>query len=129
MEPANILFAVVFIVLPIGIGIWALLTRRSILQRGFSARRRAVSTPQSHERPTSSISETQVTDADATIQIPQRDWASHVRPVRQAVATNGQLNRRRFYPPRYAGRSGGVVKRVTPRAARSFLRPRSGPGR
>jgi hypothetical protein len=125
MELDNLIFIFVFIVIPLGLGIWALMNRRELMRRGRSLRRRVVSRPQSEDQPTSQLPGEQPVDAQATTQIPQRDWASHVQPVRQTTPSIARLNRRRFYTTRYFGRSGGVVKRVTPRAARSFLRVRS----
>jgi hypothetical protein len=117
MELLNILLVVVFIVFPLAIGVWALLTRRDVLRRGAAGRRRMVATG----RPAGG-------DAHAEGEVrPPRDWASHVRPIRQHTPQARLTDpRRRFYPPRYGGRSKGIVARVTPRAMRHSFRLRAG---
>lgn len=140
MDAANLLFIIAFIGLPLAIGIWALVMRRELLRRGGPVSRRRRTAPprrpaqQARTAPATERGHTadQTTQVGAqegaeqeTAAVPRRDWASAVKPVRGQTGSTHVPARRHFYPPRYAGRSGGVVKRVTPRAAQSFLRPRS----
>lgn len=141
MEPANILFVIAFIGLPIAIGIWALMTRREVVRRGGPAQGRTAPSSQPSEQRTAATPAARQhgPTADQTIEMrgtsaadqetmamPQRNWARQVKPVRGQPAVTVDPSRRRFYPPRYAGRSAGVVKRMTPRAHQSFLRIHTG---
>jgi hypothetical protein len=216
MEPANILFVIAFIGLPIAFGIWALVSRRE-LRRSVPPRRRAEPAPpaprQRPQRPPQAQAEpdqrtrqlpatppnpepaadqrtVQVPAADVqespaqhTVQMPpahagppepepapepepEERWSGssgtteelpiigipgepapepHPQPPSQPPAEvetasfpthipepqaapaaprpmiPGPPLRRPFYPPRYVGKSGGVVKRLTPLSRQSFL--------
>jgi hypothetical protein len=123
MELTNILLVLAFIVLPVALGIWALTTRRDLLRRR-NPTRRAQPPSRVWEQPRSD-SEPDVAPAPPP---PPRDWARHVQPTRQIRTAPAPVDipPRQFYPPRYVGRAGGTVTRLTPRAYRLSFRLRSG---
>jgi hypothetical protein len=186
MEPANILFIIAFIGLPIAFGIWAIMSRRELLRQSppplseeAEPDQRTLPADQEQASPDQDVQGQrterlpQVEERDETRQLPPE------RPVEQqtvkvfgvqptpppeapAASPEPEPERRRtgqsgtteelpiignpdsahpsaqihpppnanppvnrpFYPPRYAGRSGGVVKRLSPLESQRFLAPK-----
>jgi hypothetical protein len=125
IDTANIMFLIVFIILPIIFGVWALLTRRELLRHRFSSRRRMISPVPPDEQSLESQSAPRPhieIPGQETVQVPAFDQPDATAYQRLPV------QRRRFLVPRYNARSGGVVKRLGPLGVPDFTRanqPRS----
>lgn len=102
MTVGDIVFVAAFIVLPLLIIAWSLMTLRSI------RRRRAMLS-------------TAMTTQELPVIAPPRDWAASVQAARSRTANHAPsaaAPARHFWPPAYRGRAAGTVRRVTPPAAR-----------
>lgn len=112
MTPGDLLFIGAFIILPIALIIWSLTSLRAIRRRRQTWDVDPVAGTGTAELP--------VVEPPA----PPRDWGAAVRPTRSDGATAvadpvlAPVSLRPFWPPAYRGRSAGVVRRVTPPAAR-----------
>jgi hypothetical protein len=142
IDPANIVFIIAFIVLPVTIGIWALMTRRDLLNR--YTRRQMVppaspaeqaendettpeGSPEAAEQPTESIRVQEHTQPPA-FGFRQQSAVSPIRDIpaqetvqmpgvdqvgiEPALADRVTITHRVLRFPQYRGRSAGVVKRL-----------------
>ncbi|MDI3339286.1 MAG: hypothetical protein QJR03_02015 [Sphaerobacter sp.] len=107
MTPGDALFVGAFIVLPIILIIWSLVTLRTIRRR--------------RQWPAQPIERTGTAELPVVEEPPSRDWSAAIRPRRgegRATAMTAAPATRPFWPPIYRGRARGVVRRLTPPAAR-----------
>ena len=127
MELGNILFVVAFIVLPVFIGVWALVTRWQLLRRSAPPRetRPAKNVRSRRGQQSRPVAPDPVPpDSQETAAIPQLNASEVIQPIQQVETVLPSVQHRPFVPPRYRGRSGGIVKRVHAPEHRPFLRRR-----